>query len=61
MKNYPELEKEEILMQINKLEPSKIHEVIEGKFYRRNLITVFGEVTLKVKKLIAKIYRRMKK
>jgi methionine synthase II (cobalamin-independent) len=49
LKNYPELEKEEILMQINKLEPSRIHDVIEGKFYRRNFVTVFGEVILKIK------------
>jgi ATP-dependent Lon protease len=43
MKNYPELEKEELFKHINKFEISKIQEVIEGKHYNKDYLSVFGE------------------
>lgn len=41
--NYPELDKEDILLQINKLGYSNLTEVVEGKHYKEDYLKVFGE------------------
>ncbi len=40
--NYPELEKEDILLQINRLGYTLISEIVEGKRYKEDYAKVFG-------------------
>jgi hypothetical protein len=40
---YPELEKEEMFFQTNKIGYTKITEIVEGKLYKDDYIKVFGE------------------
>lgn len=46
MKEYPELEKEEIIIQSTKFEQNRLKEVIEGKYYKDNYLRVFGNVII---------------
>ena len=55
MKDYPELEKEEIIIQSTKFEQSRLKEIIEGKYYRDNYLKVFGNVNKYI--ILGKYYK----
>ena len=49
LNNYPELEKDELLLNLNKLGYSAITEIVEGKHYKDDYQKVFNEEKVKNK------------